>query len=92
MHTPLKILCLRYTLVKMCLHPLTVYCWSRYALFALRELRLNPGSIYDSWQQPGQPCRFQDYQSCFNISAMELAQWVREEGLNPAAHEEAKVL
>ena len=51
-------------------------------MFALREMRLNPGSIYDSWQQPGQPCRFQDYQSCFNISAAELAQWVREEGLN----------
>jgi hypothetical protein len=57
-------------------------CFSRYALFALRELRLNPGSIYDAWQQPGQPCRFRDYQSCFNISAAELSQWVRAEGLN----------
>ena len=65
-----------------CVHALTICCLARYALFALRELRLNPGSIYDSWQHPGQPCRFRDYQSCFNVSAEELAQWVRDEGLN----------
>jgi len=57
--------------------------YEQYALFALRELRLNPGSIYDSWRRPGAaPCRFHDYQSCFNTSAATLARWVHEEGLN----------
>ena len=61
----------------------TYRTYQDYALFALRELRLNPGSIYDGWRKPGPaPCRFTDYQSCFNTSAAQLAKWVREEGLN----------
>jgi hypothetical protein len=61
----------------------TYRTYRSYALFALRELRLNPGSIYDGWRKPGAaPCRFTDYQSCFNVSAAQLAKWVREEGLN----------
>ena len=57
--------------------------YHQYALFVLRELRLNPGSIYDSWRKPGAtPCDFRTYQDCFNTSAATLARWVREEGLN----------
>jgi hypothetical protein len=63
--------------------PETNQRWLRYAEYVLREQRINPGSIYDSWRKPGAtPCDFRSYQSCFSVSAEQLAKWVREDGLN----------
>jgi hypothetical protein len=56
--------------------------YNEYAEFMLRKLRLNPGSIYDSWRGPSTPCDFNDYFNCFNQSVAQLSKWVHEDGLN----------
>jgi hypothetical protein len=54
-----------------------------YAEFLLREMRLNPGSIYDDWgPQDGSACDYRGYQSCFVPTAGDLERWVTELGMN----------